>query len=170
MLSEYDAEALSNEKYTGEFFESVITHTSHYKAAANWLLGPVKSYINENNLTMQNFPLAASTIAKLVELTATGKVNFSVAASRLFPILLNSPDKDPYILASEFNLLREGNDDAVTLWVNEVIGKMPDKVREYRNGKKSLIGLFAGEVKKLSKGKADMQAVNKLLSEKLNHP
>ncbi|MBP6432748.1 MAG: hypothetical protein KA319_13365, partial [Ferruginibacter sp.] len=36
-----------------------------------------------------------------------------------------------------------------------------------KSGKKGLIGLFAGEVKKLSKGKADMQLVNKLLNEKL---
>jgi len=46
------------------------------------------------------------------------------------------------------------------------IAKMPEKVKEYKSGKKGLIGLFAGEVKKLSKGKADMQIVNKLLTEK----
>jgi len=45
---------------------------------------------------------------------------------------------------------------------------MPDKVKEYKSGKKGLIGLFAGEVKKLSKGKADMQLVNKILADKLN--
>ena len=45
---------------------------------------------------------------------------------------------------------------------------MPDKVKEYKGGKKGLIGLFVGEVKKLSKGKADMNLVNKLLAEKLN--
>ncbi|HAO03782.1 MAG TPA: hypothetical protein DCQ15_03620 [Chitinophagaceae bacterium] len=52
--------------------------------------------------------------------------------------------------------------------MNEVINKMPEKVKEYQTGKKGLIGLFAGEVKKLSKGKADMNAVNKILLEKLN--
>ena len=45
---------------------------------------------------------------------------------------------------------------------------MPGKVDEYKKGKKALIGLFAGEVKKISKGKADMQAVNKILNQKLN--
>lgn len=65
-------------------------------------------------------------------------------------------------------MLQESNNDSVTSWVDEVINKMPDKVKEYRSGKKGLIGLFAGEVKKLSKGKADMNLVNKLLAEKLN--
>jgi len=66
------------------------------------------------------------------------------------------------------NLLQENNDDAIILWVNEVINNMPEKVSEYKKGKKALMGLFAGEVKKLSKGKADMKTVNKLLAENLN--
>jgi aspartyl-tRNA(Asn)/glutamyl-tRNA(Gln) amidotransferase subunit B len=44
---------------------------------------------------------------------------------------------------------------------------MPDKVAEYQKGKKGLIGLFVGEVKKLSKGKADPKMVTSLLQEKL---
>ena len=54
------------------------------------------------------------------------------------------------------------------LWVDEAIAAMPDKVKQYQSGKKGLIGLFAGEVKKRSKGKADMQIVNETLEKKLN--
>ena len=71
-------------------------------------------------------------------------------------------------IATQLNLLQENNDDAIILWVNEVIKNMPEKVFEYKKGKKALMGLFAGEVKKLSKGKADMKMVNKLLAENLN--
>jgi aspartyl-tRNA(Asn)/glutamyl-tRNA(Gln) amidotransferase subunit B len=52
-------------------------------------------------------------------------------------------------------------------WVNEVIANMPDKVAEYKKGKKGLIGLFVGEVKKISKGKADPKKVTELLQTKL---
>ncbi|MEP6845937.1 MAG: hypothetical protein ABI861_08030 [Panacibacter sp.] len=45
---------------------------------------------------------------------------------------------------------------------------MPDKVKEYKKGKKGLIGLFVGEVKKMSRGKADPKKVTELLEEKLN--
>ena len=45
---------------------------------------------------------------------------------------------------------------------------MPEKGNEYQPGKKELRCLFAGKIKKLSKGKADMNAVNKILLEKLN--
>jgi len=71
-------------------------------------------------------------------------------------------------IATELNLLAEHDGASLEQWVDEVIAKMPDKIKEYRSGKKGLIGLFAGEVKKLSKGKADMQKVNSILEKKLN--
>ena len=71
-------------------------------------------------------------------------------------------------LHEELNVLQEKNDDSLNSWVDEVLSKMPDKVLEYKKGKKNLIGLFSGEVKKISKGKADMKAVNQILNQKLN--
>jgi aspartyl-tRNA(Asn)/glutamyl-tRNA(Gln) amidotransferase subunit B len=95
-------------------------------------------------------------------------VNFSIASTKILSALIQAPQKNPLEVATELNLLQESNNDSVANWVDEVISKMPDKVKEYQSGKKGLIGLFAGEVKKLSKGKADMNVVNKLLAEKLN--
>ena len=54
-------------------------------------------------------------------------------------------------------------------WVDEVLAKMPEKVAEYKKGKKGLIGLFVGEVKKISKGKADPKMVTNILEQKLNN-
>jgi aspartyl-tRNA(Asn)/glutamyl-tRNA(Gln) amidotransferase subunit B len=169
LLSAYDAKVICDDKQTSDFFEAIIRHTDNYKAAANWLLGPVKSYLNENNTGIDKFPLSAKTIAELIQLIEQGKVNFSIASTKLFFALLNNPEVNPLQVATELNLLKESSGDAILSWVDEVIDTMPDKVNEYKKGKKALIGLFAGEVKKLSKGKADMQVVNKLLQEKLNH-
>jgi aspartyl-tRNA(Asn)/glutamyl-tRNA(Gln) amidotransferase subunit B len=55
----------------------------------------------------------------------------------------------------------------IEAWVNEVVNKLPEKVAEYKKGKKGLIGLFVGEVKKASKGKADPKVVTQILEEKL---
>ena len=167
-LSVYDSKVICEDRSTSDFFESIIQHTSNYKAAANWLLGPVRSYLNENSIEINSFPLPAKTIADLIKLIDEGKINFSIASSKLFTSLLQQPGKDPLAVVTELNLLQESNDDTVTLWIDEVLHKMPEKVNEYKKGKKTLIGLFAGEVKKLSKGKADMQMVNKILTEKLN--
>jgi aspartyl-tRNA(Asn)/glutamyl-tRNA(Gln) amidotransferase subunit B len=167
-LSAYDAKLLCEDRSTSDFFGLLLQHTNNYKAAANWLLGPIRSYLNENNIEINDFPLPAKTIAGLIRLIEEGKINFGIASSKVFNGLLKQPAKEPLEVVTELNLLQESSDDTVTLWVDEVINKLPEKVTEYKKGKKALIGLFAGEVKKLSKGKADMQLVNKILTEKLN--
>ena len=83
--------------------------------------------------------------------------------------LIRNPSSSAAEIAVSLNLVQEKNESSIEKWVDEVLASMPEKVKEYKNGKKGLIGLFAGEVKKQSKGKADMALVNKLLSEKLQH-
>ena len=167
-LSSTDAKVICDDRATASYFENIISYTKNYKAAANWLLGPIKSYLNDNSLALEKFHGKPEIIAKLISLVDEGAVSFGVAASKIFPALLEDPERDPKQVAKEMNLLQERNDDTLNNWVDEVLANMPDKVLEYKKGKKNLVGLFAGEVKKLSKGKADMQAVNKLLNQKLN--
>jgi aspartyl-tRNA(Asn)/glutamyl-tRNA(Gln) amidotransferase subunit B len=65
------------------------------------------------------------------------------------------------------NLVQDAGLNEIQLWVTEVLSGMPDKVQEYRKGKKGLIGLFMGEVKKRSRGKADPKLTNEVLLEHL---
>ena len=65
------------------------------------------------------------------------------------------------------NLLQERNEDALQQLIDEVLNNMPETVTEYKKGKKGLIGLFVGEVKKRSKGKADPKKTTALLEDKL---
>ena len=167
-LPAYDAHVVCSDKSSVDYFEAIIKHTAHYKAASNWLMGPIKSYLNDHSIELAQFALAPEKIAELIQLVDDGKVNFSIASTKIFNALLQSPKKNALEIATELNLLQESDSSSVAAWVDEVITNMPDKVKEYKSGKKGLIGLFAGEVKKLSKGKADMQVVNKLLAEKLN--
>ena len=167
-LPAYDAQVICSDKAQVNYFEEIIKHTTNYKAAVNWLMGPIKSYLNDHSIELEAFPLSPQKTASLIQLVSDGKVNFSIASTKILSALIQAPQKNPLEIVTELNLLQESNNDSVTSWVDEVINKMPDKVKEYRSGKKGLIGLFAGEVKKLSKGKADMNLVNKLLAEKLN--
>ena len=163
-----DVQVICSDKESVHYFEAIIKSTTNYKAAANWLLGPVKSYLNDHQLEIKSFNLPAEKIAGLIQLVDEGKVNFSNASTKIFNALLIAPKKEPLEVAMELNLIQESDSGSVEAWVDEAITKMPDKVKEYKSGKKGLIGLFAGEVKKLSKGKADMGLVNKILADKLN--
>jgi aspartyl-tRNA(Asn)/glutamyl-tRNA(Gln) amidotransferase subunit B len=167
-LSDEAAKVVADDRETTSFFESVIQNTEHHKAVANWIIGPLRSYLNENNLDIVRFTVKPKTMARLVNIVEEGQVSFGIAASRIFPELIHAPNKDPLDIAKELNLIQEKNNDALHLWIDEVLASMPDKVQEYRKGKKNLMGLFAGEVKKKSRGKADMQAVIKIINQKLN--
>ena len=167
-LPAYDAAVICSDKESVYYFEAILKHTTNYKAAANWLLGPIKSYLNDNQFDINHFTLPAEKVARLIQLVDEGKVNFSNASTKIFSALIADTEKEPLQIATALNLLQESDSSSVEAWVDEVIAKMPDKVKEYKSGKKGLTGLFAGEVKKLSRGKADMQLVNKILAEKLN--
>jgi aspartyl-tRNA(Asn)/glutamyl-tRNA(Gln) amidotransferase subunit B len=104
----------------------------------------------------------------MIELVQQDKVSFSAAATKLFPVLLTNKTDDPMQLAADLNLLQTSNVNELELWVDEVLLSMPEKVEEYKKGKKGLIGLFMGEVKKRSKGKADPKRTNDILLSKLN--
>jgi aspartyl-tRNA(Asn)/glutamyl-tRNA(Gln) amidotransferase subunit B len=168
-LSEYEARVICDDRETADYFEKVIKETSHHKAASNWLLGPVKSWLNEHNLLIGNFVLPAKTLADLIELVEEGKVNFSVASSRIFPALIKNPSGSPLQVALSMDLLQNSDTAEIRTWIEQALAKMPDKVNEYKKGKKGLIGLFVGEVKKISKGKADPVLTSQLLVEKLQN-
>ncbi|MBV4357101.1 Asp-tRNA(Asn)/Glu-tRNA(Gln) amidotransferase subunit GatB [Pinibacter aurantiacus] len=167
-LPEYDARVICDDSGTIQYFEKLIKHGSHAKPAANWLLGPVKSYLNDHNVIIEDFTLTPEKLADVIELVESGKVNFSIAAHRIFPALVKDGSKTALETATEMNLLQESDTDSIATWVDEVLAKMPDKVAEYKKGKKGLIGLFMGEVKKVSKGKADPKVTTQLLTEKLS--
>ncbi|RAJ03955.1 aspartyl/glutamyl-tRNA(Asn/Gln) amidotransferase subunit B [Chitinophaga skermanii] len=166
-LPEYDARVIVDDKSTAQYFENIIQHTDQYKAAANWLLGPVKSYLNEKNIAADEFPVSAAAIASIIALIQDGKTNFSIASSRLLPALIETPNEEPLALATKLNLLQNTDAGSIETIVDEVLAKFPDKVAEFRAGKKGLMGMFVGEVMKASKGSADPKVTNKLLAEKL---
>ena len=166
-LPEYDARVLCDEKETAEFFESVIRHTTNYKSVSNLLLGPIKGYLNEKGISIGQFPVSAELLASLVKVVEEGKVSFSMASTRLLTEMIKQPGRDAATLAAELNLVQDSDESTIEAWVDEAIKRMPDKVSEYRKGKKGLIGLFVGEVKKISKGKADPKKTNELLQKKL---
>lgn len=166
-LPEYDARVLTEEKEYADYFEKILLHTSNYKAASNWMIGPIKSYLNESNLSISNFILRPSSVAELIQLNDDGKLNFSTASSAIFPALLKEPDKSALEIAVKKNLIQDADENEINRWVDQVLNNMPDKVSEYRKGKKGLIGLFVGEVKKVSKGKADPKLTNEILLQKL---
>lgn len=166
-LSEYDAYNILEQKEIALYYIEITNHTKNYKAAANWLMGAIKSYLNEQAIEIGLFPLKAAQIAELISIVDAGKVNITIANQQLFPAMLQHSSKTAIELATELNLIISTSNDDVLAFIHEVLAKYPEKVAEYKAGKKSLTGLFMGEVMKLAKGKLDPKEANKLLTQEL---
>lgn len=162
-LSTYDAGILTDSKPIALYFESIISQTTNYKAAANLVMGDVKSYLNQKGLEIDEFPLSATTLAKLISLVETGKISTSVASQKIFPALIENPTKDPLDLAVEMNLIQESDEGSLKGYIQQVINENPTEIARYVAGEKQLIGLFMGKLMKVSGGKADPKQANQLM-------
>lgn len=162
-LPEYDAVVLTDSREVAMYFEEVCHHTTNYKAASNWIMGPVKSYLNEHGA----FPIKPGVVAELIAMIDQGKISFSVASQQVFNELLKNSGESPLAIATRLNLVQDSSVDSILPIVKEVIKEFPLKVEEYKNGKKGIITMFMGEVMKRSKGKADPKRANELLVENL---
>jgi aspartyl-tRNA(Asn)/glutamyl-tRNA(Gln) amidotransferase subunit B len=166
-LPEYDAQVLTDSRDVALYFEEICKLSGNYKAASNWVMGPVKSYLNELSLSADEFPLSPKIIAEIIALIDEGKINFATASQRVFPELLKNPNKSAMEVAQQLNVIQDSNHDSILPIINDVIKEFPLKVEEYKNGKKGIIGMFMGEVMKRSNGKADPKVATELLTKKL---
>ena len=164
----YDALVLTDTKEVALYFEAVCAHTRHYKSASNWLMGTIKSYLNETGADITALPLTPQVLAELIELVEDGTISISTATQKAFPALLAEPGRSPRELAEANNWLQNRNTNELETLVEEVLSTLPDKVAAFRKGKKGLLGLFVGEVMKKSGGTADPKLVNQLLLKKLS--
>ncbi len=166
-LSNYDAQILTDSKDLALYFEKMIAKSKNYKGCANWLMGEVKGYLNENGLHISEFPISAERLVGMIQLIEEGKISNSIASQKLFPLLLDNNVKSAAQLAEEHNLIQEDDNDALLGYIQAAIAAYPDKAEAYKSGKKGLLGLFMGEVMKRSGGKADPKKTNSMLIEEL---
>ncbi|POY36004.1 Asp-tRNA(Asn)/Glu-tRNA(Gln) amidotransferase GatCAB subunit B [Solitalea longa] len=166
-LPEYDAIVLTDNKQFALYFNEVVKFTSNYKAAANWMMGAVKSYLNDQVIEITSFQLKPKQLAAIINLIDDGRINNSVANQQVFPELLKHPEKNVEQLTHELEVFIEADDNELIGFIDQVLDKYPEKVKEYHKGKKNLIGLFMGDVMKLSKGKIDPKSANKLMIDRL---
>ena len=165
-LGPREAEALIESPEVAAYFEQ-LADLADPKASANWVLGPVKSWMNENRTGMGDFPLAPAVLGKMIGMVSGGMLSYTAAQQKLFPELIGRPDSDPEVLAGELDLMIESGGETIMKEVRKALDRYPEKILEYHRGKKGLIGLFMGEVMKSTHGKADPALANRLLLEEL---
>jgi len=163
-LSPYEATILVSDIETSKYFEDVIKN-SDIKLATNWIIGELFAVLNDKNLEINQSPISAKNLSKLINLIKDGTISGKIAKT-IFELMMYG-DKDPQKIVEEKGLKQESDPKAIEEIISKVIKDNPNKVREYKSGKDKLFGFFVGQVMKISGGKANPQLVNEILKKKL---
>jgi aspartyl-tRNA(Asn)/glutamyl-tRNA(Gln) amidotransferase subunit B len=165
-LSDYDIEQITENKEEAAFFTNWIQTTTHYKSVVNWILGPIREYLNETGLTYTQLNTSFIQLNEILNLVESNQLSFANATGKVFKGIVGT-NMSALQFAQEQQLIQNNSTDAINQWVEQVLNAHPEKVAAYKNGKKGLMGVFIGEVKKISKGQADPQKTTQILEEKL---
>ena len=163
-LTAYDASVICENKEMAEFFERAAQgHDA--KKVANWLMGDFFAMLNEKKLSLEESPISAENLGKLVELITQNVINGKTAKD-VFAIMAET-GKAPEVIVEEKGLKQVTDTSAIEKIVDDVIAANPDNVAAYKAGKTNLLGWFVGQVMKQSSGKANPGIVNQILKQKL---
>ncbi|APH71953.1 Asp-tRNA(Asn)/Glu-tRNA(Gln) amidotransferase subunit GatB [Aquibium oceanicum] len=162
-LSAYDASVLVAEKATADFFEKVAEGRDG-KMAANWVINDLLGALNKSGKDIEETPVSAAQLGAIIDLIREGTISGKIAKD-LFELVWNEGG-DPRELVESRGMKQVTDTSAIEKAVDEVIAANPDKV-EQAKAKPSMAGWFVGQVMKATGGKANPQAVNALVKEKL---
>lgn len=167
-LSENEALMLTEEKEVALYFEKLCAANGLFKENSNWMMGPVKSVRNQYKWLITDFRLSPETLAELIRCVAEKKISYTAAVQQLFPHLLKFPQADVMQTAKELNLLPVNDIDELDMLIAEILKEFPLKVEEYHKGKKGIVAMFMGELKKRSRTQVDYKLANDRLIKKLS--
>lgn len=165
-LPEYDATTLTQSKAMGAYFEEAAKASGQPKLASNWIMGEVSRRLNAQDLPIEQAPVPAATLGKLVARIADGTVSNN-AARQVFDALWTGEGADVDAVIEAKGLKQMNDSGALEKIVDEVIAANPANVEQIRAGKDKAFNALVGQAMKASKGKANPQQVGDLLRRKL---
>lgn len=165
-FSSEDALFLTDSLEVLNYFNQAVNTSNHPNNILNWLKGPIQSLLKEKSLSISELNLSPEQLGELAELTAN-ELSFSVAAQKVLPVLIGTPDGTPRDVAEHLGLLQYQHQENLERLVMDILREFPEKAAAYRNGKKGLLGFFMGELMKKTESKVDPRMANELLAKHL---
>ncbi|MCL1466425.1 Asp-tRNA(Asn)/Glu-tRNA(Gln) amidotransferase subunit GatB [Argonema galeatum] len=164
-LSAYDARVLTDDRSVSEYFEATVAAGANSKQAANWVMGDISAYLNNEKLSIAQIALKPDTLAELISLIETGTISGKIAKD-ILPELFSSGGSAKELIDRK-GLTQISDTVALETIIDEILAANPKELEQYRNGKTKLLGFFVGQVMKKTSGRADPQLTNQLLAQKL---
>lgn len=165
-LSHADAEVLTEDITWCDAFFQLTQETTEYKDLSELFIHKVIPYIKSNHKTLSDVGYLYN-IFQFVDLLNSQTVAKSAAYQHVFPLWITDTNQNPHDIALKLNLVKSDDQSFLDEIIQSVLHAFPDKVKEYRKGKKGLIGFFMGQVIQKSGGKTDPKVLQRKMEEAL---
>ena len=163
-IPEYDADVLTADKRTAEYFENVVTAGASPKKASNWVMAEMMAITREKFCPLEDlFP--PEYLAELIHEIESGRISGKIAKT-VFQEMIES-GKKPGKIIEEKGLVQIVDQNLIETLVDQVLAENAESVESFKQGKDRALGFLVGQVMAKSKGKANPPLVNKLLIEKI---
>ncbi len=165
-LDAYNADYLTNDKDRADYFEAMVAAGADPKEAANWLMGDFAKMLAQSGKEMKETPVSAVSMAELLKLIAAGTISGKIA-KQVFPEMWET-GKEAEAIVKEKGLVQISDTGALEALADKIIAANPQSVADFKAGKKKAVGFLMGQVMKETKGQANPQVVNGILTKKLS--
>ncbi len=162
-ITEYDASVLVADLPNAVFYEEVAKGRDG-KQAANWVINELFGRLNKEDHEIEDSPVSAAQLGGIIDLIAKGDISGKIAKD-LFEIVY-AEGGDPAEIVEARGMSQVTDTGAIEAAVDEVLAANPEKA-EQAKAKPSMAGWFVGQVMKATQGKANPQAVQALVKQKL---
>lgn len=164
-LSSEDAVFMTNDKATADYFEAAVDAGADPKACVNWLMGEFASQLSTDGIEIAKAPVSAENLAALLKLISKGIISGKIA-KKVFATMWKEGGNPEEIVKAQ-GLVQISDTAELSKLVDEVVGKNPKAVEDFKAGKKKAVGALVGQIMKATKGKANPRVINELLNKKL---
>ena len=164
-LPEQDADLLTSERAMAEWFEDSVKLGGEPKAVSNWTMGELMRLLNEENKSFDECRLKPLQLAEMLAMIDKGTISGKIAKT-VFEEMFKT-GKDAETIVKEKGLVQVSDESEIEKVVDDILQKNQKEAERFRAGEEKLLGFFAGQVMKATKGKANPKMVNELLRKKL---
>jgi aspartyl-tRNA(Asn)/glutamyl-tRNA(Gln) amidotransferase subunit B len=164
-ITAYDAQVLTASKTLADEFEAAAKRARNPKRVANLVQGELMGRLKAKGLEIGQSPISMKGVALSADLVESGAISGKMLKD-LYDLCFERNQDFPEIYEKE-KPQQITDSSTIEKIIDDVIAANPKQLEQYRAGKKTVMGFFVGQVMKASKGQANPQMVNELLSKKL---
>ncbi|MBV9672705.1 MAG: Asp-tRNA(Asn)/Glu-tRNA(Gln) amidotransferase subunit GatB [Verrucomicrobia bacterium] len=164
-ISEYDAGVLADDTALAAYFESAAAGARRPKTIANYVLNDLLSALGTTGESIADCKIPTKYFRQLADFVEEGKISGKQAKEVFSAMFLSG--KDPASIIEEKGLRQESDLDALEQLCRQVIEANAKSVEDFKAGKGAAINFLKGQVMKLSKGKANPNLINGILTKLL---